>query len=301
MVQVDTTVPHSARMYDYVLGGKDNYLVDREAAEEALKVWPGLWTSMRVNRAVMRRMAHWLTVEAGVRQFLDIGTGIPTSPNLHEVVQETAPESRVVYVDNDPIVLVHARALLSSTPQGRTSYVEADMRKPDALFSSPELRNTLDLSRPVAVTVIAMLQFVEDAAGLIEKLTAPLAPGSYLAITAATADLAKGSTALAEVYNRRGVPMYLRSRDELTALFADRYDLVEPGVVPMQHWHPVEGRNRSASRTPTCSRVWAGCAEPAGGERRRPSACRMCYPLACWIRTMLPEGSRNAESRGPQG
>ncbi|MFE5331131.1 SAM-dependent methyltransferase [Embleya sp. NPDC056575] len=241
MVQVNTTVPHSARMYDYVLGGKDNYLADREAAEEALKVWPGLWTSMRVNRAVMRRMAHWLTAEAGIRQFLDIGTGIPTSPNLHEVVQETAPESRVVYVDNDPIVLVHARALLSSAPEGRTSYVEADMRKPDALFSTPELCDTLDLSQPVAVTVIAMLQFVEDAAGLIEKLTAPLAPGSYLAITAATADLAKGSTALAEVYNRRGVPMYLRSREELTALFADRCDLVEPGVVPMQHWHPVEG------------------------------------------------------------
>ncbi|MFE3204324.1 SAM-dependent methyltransferase [Embleya sp. NPDC055664] len=241
MVQVDTTVPHSARMYDYVLGGKDNYLADREAAEEALKVWPGLWTSMRVNRAVMRRMAHWLTAEAGIRQFLDIGTGIPTSPNLHEVVQETAPESRVVYVDNDPIVLVHARALLSSAPEGRTSYVEADMRKPDTLFSTPELCDTLDLSQPVAVTVIAMLQFVEDAAGLIEKLTAPLAPGSYLAITAATADLAKGSTALAEVYNRRGVPMYLRSREELTALFADRCDLVEPGVVPMQHWHPVEG------------------------------------------------------------
>ncbi|MFI1583398.1 SAM-dependent methyltransferase [Embleya sp. NPDC020630] len=241
MVQVDTTVPHSARMYDYVLGGKDNYLADREAAEEALKVWPGLWTSMRVNRAVMRRMAHWLAAEAGIRQFLDIGTGIPTSPNLHEVVQETAPESRVVYVDNDPIVLVHARALLSSAPEGRTSYVEADMRKPDALFSTPELCDTLDLSQPVAVTVIAMLQFVEDAAGLIEKLTAPLAPGSYLAITAATADLAKGSTALAEVYNRRGVPMYLRSREELTALFADRCDLVEPGVVPMQHWHPVEG------------------------------------------------------------
>lgn len=241
MVQVNTTVPHSARMYDYVLGGKDNYLADREAAEEALKVWPGLWTSMRVNRAVMRRMAHWLTAEAGIRQFLDIGTGIPTSPNLHEVVQETAPESRVVYVDNDPIVLVHARALLSSAPEGRTSYVEADMRKPDALFSTPELCDTLDLSQPVAVTVIAMLQFVEDAAGLIDKLTAPLAPGSYLAITAATADLAKGSTALAEVYNRRGVPMYLRSREELTALFADRCDLVEPGVVPMQHWHPVEG------------------------------------------------------------
>ncbi|MYS85999.1 SAM-dependent methyltransferase [Embleya scabrispora] len=241
MVQVDTTVPHSARMYDYVLGGKDNYLADREAAEEALKVWPELWTSMRVNRAVMRRMAHWLVTEGGIRRFLDIGTGIPTSPNLHEVVQDVAPESHVVYVDNDPIVLVHARALLSSSPEGRTAYVEADMRDPDRLFSTPELRETLDLDQPVGVTVIAMLQFVEDAAGLIEKLTAPLAPGSYLAITAATADLAVGSTALAEVYTRRGVPMYLRSRGELEALFAERCDLVDPGVVPMQHWRPAEG------------------------------------------------------------
>ncbi|AXK34743.1 SAM-dependent methyltransferase [Streptomyces armeniacus] len=241
MVQVDTTVPHSARMYDYVLGGKDNYPPDWEAAEEALKVWPGLWTSMRVNRAVMRRMAHWLADECGVRQFLDIGTGIPTSPNLHEVVQGVAPESRVVYVDNDPIVLVHARALMAGTEEGRTAYVEADMRDPEVLFAAPELRETLDLSRPVGVTVIAMLQFVEDAAGLIERLTAPLPSGSYLAVTAATADLAQGSTALAEVYNRRGVPMYLRSRGELEALFADRCELVEPGVVPMQHWRPEEG------------------------------------------------------------
>jgi SAM-dependent methyltransferase len=243
MVQVDTTVPHSARMYDYVLGGKDNYLADREAAEEALKVWPELWTSMRVNRAVMRRMAHWLVTEGGIRQFLDIGTGIPTSPNLHEVVQEVAPESHVVYVDNDPIVLAHARALLAGAPQGRTAYVDADMRDSDVLFATPELRETLDLSRPVGVTVIAMLQFVEDAAALIDEVTAHLTPGSYLALTAATADLARGSTALAEVYNRRGVPMYLRSCTELEALFADRYDLVEPGVVPMQDWHPADGED----------------------------------------------------------
>lgn len=241
MVQVDTSVPHSARMYDYVLGGKDNYPADWEAAEEALKVWPALWTSMRVNRAVMRRMARWLADEGGIRQFLDIGTGIPTPPNLHEVVQGVAPESQVVYVDNDPVVLVHAQALLTSTPEGRTSYVEADMRDPEAVFSAPQLRETLDLSRPAGVTVIAMLQFVEDAAGLIGELTAPLAPGSYLALTAATADLAPESTALAEVYNRRGVPMYLRTRSEIEALFAERCELVDPGVVPMQHWRPAEG------------------------------------------------------------
>jgi trans-aconitate methyltransferase len=241
MVEIDTTVPHSARMYDYVLGGKDNYPPDWEAAEEALRVWPGLWTSMRVNRAVMRRMAHHLVAEAGIRQFLDIGTGIPTSPNLHEVVQRAAPEARVVYVDNDPIVLTHARALLAGTPQGRISYIDADMREPGTLFEAPELRETLDLSEPVGVTVIAMLQFVENAAELLERLMAPLAPGSHLALTTATADLAPESTALAEVYTRRGVPMYLRSREEVEALFADRFELVEPGVVPMQHWRPAVG------------------------------------------------------------
>ncbi|MGW8377911.1 SAM-dependent methyltransferase [Streptomyces sp. ODS28] len=255
MAQVDTTVPHSARIYDYVLGGKDNYPPDWEAAEESLKVWPGLWTSMRVNRAVMRRMGHWLAAEAGVRQFLDIGTGIPTSPNLHEVVQRVTPDARVVYVDNDPIVLGHARALLAGTPQGRTAYVEADMRETGTLYEAEELRETLDLTQPVGVTVIAMLQFVEDAAGLLEELTAPLPSGSYLALTTATADIAPESTALAEVYTRRGVPMYLRSRAEVEELFADRFELVDPGVVPMQHWRPEPGEQPVSD---DCINMFAG-------------------------------------------
>jgi len=237
MPDVDTTKPHSARMYDYVLGGKDNYPPDWEAAEEALQVWPGLWTSMRINRAVMRRMAHWLAAEAGVRQFLDVGTGIPTSPNLHEVVQRVAPDARVVYVDNDPIVLAHAQALLTSTPEGTTSYIEADMRDPSSLLEAEELRASLDLSEPVGVTVIAMLQFVEDAAGLVRELTAPLAPGSHLGLTTATDELATGSSALAETYTRHGVPMYLRSRAEVAELFSG-FELIEPGVVPMDRWRP---------------------------------------------------------------
>jgi hypothetical protein len=236
MPDVDTTKPHSARMYDYVLGGKDNYPPDWEAAEEALHVWPGLWTSMRINRAVMRRMARWLAAEAGVRQFLDIGTGIPTSPNLHEVVQGVAPDARVVYVDNDPIVLGHARALLTSTPQGRTSYIQADMRSPGELLDSPELRDSLDLREPVGVTLIAVLQFVEEATDLVRELTRPLVPGSHLGLTTATAELASGSSALAETYTRHGVPMYLRSRAEVEGLFPDGFELVEPGVVPMDRW-----------------------------------------------------------------
>lgn len=257
MADGDTTVAHSARMYDYVLGGTDNYPPDREAAEEALRVWPGLWTSMRVNRAVMRRMAHWLAAEAGMRQFLDLGSGIPTSPNLHEVVRRTAPGARVVYVDNDPVVLAHSRALLPDSPPGGTACVEADLRDPGALFAAPGLRDTLDLSRPVGVTAIAVLQFVEDAAGLLAQLVEPLAPGSFLALTTATAELARGSAALAEVYARRGVPMHLRSRTEVAALLPARCELVGPGIVPMQHWRPEDGAEPVGSEE---SNMFAGVA-----------------------------------------
>ncbi|MGW6458002.1 SAM-dependent methyltransferase [Streptomyces sp. NPDC055078] len=231
---------HSARVYDYILGGKDHYEVDREAAEASLRAWPGLRTSMLANRAAMRRMAHWLAAEAGIRQFLDIGTGIPTEPNLHQVVQHIAPDARIVYVDNDPIVLAHADALMRSTPEGRTAYIQADMNSPDTLLADPVLRQTLDLDRPVGLTVIAMLQFVQDAQGLVETLLEQLAPGSHLAITLATADLAAESTALAAEYTRRGIPMYLRTRAEVEGLFAG-LELVDPGVVPMISWRPADG------------------------------------------------------------
>ncbi|MFE5858576.1 SAM-dependent methyltransferase [Streptomyces sp. NPDC056500] len=239
---------HSARVYDYILGGKDHYEVDRAAGEASLRAWPGLRTSMLANRAAMRRMAHWLAAEAGVRQFLDIGTGIPTEPNLHQVVQGVAPQSRIVYVDNDPIVLAHADALMCSTPEGRTAYVEADMNAPDTLLAAPELRQTLDLDEPVALTVIAMLQFVQDAQGLVETLMEPLVSGSHLAITLATADLADGSEALAAEYTRRGIPMYLRNRAEVERLF-DRLELVAPGVVPMTSWRPADGEELPSTTT----------------------------------------------------
>jgi SAM-dependent methyltransferase len=242
---IDTSKAHSARVYNYILGGKDNYPVDREAADALLAAWPKLGTSMRSNRDTMRRMARWLAGEAGIRQFLDIGTGLPTAPNLHEVVQRVAPESRVVYVDNDPIVLAHARALLTSSPEGRTAFIDADMRDPEKVLRAPELRETLDLSRPVAVTVIAMLQFVEDAEGLVRELTAALAPGSHLALTTATADLTPGEvTAMAEEYTRRDVPMYLRTRSEVEGLFTG-LEMVDPGVVPMNRWRPDPGNDTS--------------------------------------------------------
>ncbi|MBC3984597.1 SAM-dependent methyltransferase [Streptomyces sp. AC563] len=240
--RIDLSRAHSARVYDFILGGKDNYEADRAAAAAALEAWPGLRTSMHINRAVMHRMANWLASEAKVDQFLDIGTGIPTAPNLHQVVQGVTPDARVVYVDNDPIVLAHARALLTGTPEGRTAYIEADMREPDNILSAPELHETLDLSRPVALTIIAVLQFVEDADGLIQRLLEPLASGSYLALTLATAELAPESAALAATYTRRGIPMYLRTRSEVEELFAGAgLELLSPGVVPMHHWRPEPG------------------------------------------------------------
>jgi trans-aconitate methyltransferase len=238
-VDLRTDVPHSARVYDYIMGGKDNFAADRETAAQVLADWPGLRTSMLANRACMHRMARYLA-DLGIRQFIDIGTGIPSSPNLHEVVQERAPDARIVYVDNDPIVLAHARALLNSAPDGRTVYIDADMRNPEALLGEPALHDTLDLSQPVALTVIAMLQFVEDAHGLVDALVAPLARGSYLAITIPTGDLAPESKRLAEEYTNRGIPMYLRDRAQVERLFRD-LELLDPGVVPMPRWHPDPG------------------------------------------------------------
>ncbi|MBB5938489.1 SAM-dependent methyltransferase [Streptomyces zagrosensis] len=257
--RIDLARAHSARVYDFILGGKDNYTADRAAAEAALTAWPGLKTSMRINREVMHRMAHWLATEAQVKQFLDIGTGIPTAPNLHQVVQAVTPSASVVYVDNDPIVLAHARALLTGTPEGRTAYIEADMREPDKILTAPDLHQTLDLSQPVGLTIIAVLQFVEDASGLIERLLEPLAPGSYLALTLATADLAPESIELAATYTRRGIPMYLRSRSEVEQLFAG-LDMVEPGVVPMHHWRPDP---REAVSEATTVNMYAGVGRKA--------------------------------------
>ncbi|MGH2734976.1 MAG: SAM-dependent methyltransferase [Actinomycetota bacterium] len=238
-IDLGTDQPHSARVYDYIIGGKDHFAPDRETAATVLADWPGLRTSMLANRACMHRMARYL-VSLGMRQFLDVGTGIPSSPNLHEVVQEAAPDARVVYVDNDPIVLAHARALLTSAPEGRTAYIQADMRSPESLLADPALHRTLDLSQPVALTVIAMLQFVEDAQGLVETLVAPLASGSHLALTIPTGDLAPESQRLAAEYTRSGVPMYLRDRAEVEGLFAG-LELLSPGVVPMPRWRPAPG------------------------------------------------------------
>jgi O-methyltransferase involved in polyketide biosynthesis len=196
---------------------------------------------MRASRKFVGRVVHYLASELGIRQFLDVGTGLPTSPNVHEVVQQVAPDSRVVYVDNDPLVLVHARALLTSSPRGRTAYVDADLHDPDAIFNAPELRDTLNMKEPIAVTLMAVLQYVEDdeeAQRIIDRLLEQLVPGSVLALSTVTADTApeqvdRGNNA----YKDSGIPIRSRTKAEVERLFKD-LDLVEPGVTLVSHWHP---------------------------------------------------------------
>jgi O-methyltransferase involved in polyketide biosynthesis len=242
-VDLRTDVPHSARIYDYLLGGKDNFLADREAAGAITEDWPHLAISMRANRNFMARMAHFIAAELGIRQFLDVGTGLPTSPNLHEVVQGVEPASRIVYVDNDPIVLVHARALLTSTPQGRTSYIDADLHDPRAILAAPQLTETLDLSEPVALSLIAVLQFIVDEAEahrIIDQLMAALAPGSMLALSTVTADSAPDEVNRGvAAYNARGISEKARDHAEVVGLFSG-LELIDPGVALVNRWRPDE-------------------------------------------------------------
>ncbi|WP_084692396.1 SAM-dependent methyltransferase [Parafrankia elaeagni] len=239
--QLQSAVPHSARMYDYYLEGKDNFAADREAAEAAVAVFPYIAEAARANRRFLHRVVRYLARDAGIDQFLDVGTGIPTSPNLHEVSQALVPETAVVYVDNDPLVLAHARALLPSSPQGRTAYLDCDLLDPERIITSDEVRQTLDLSRPVALTLIAVLHFVPDEAdplGVVGRLLDELPSGSYLALSQMTADFAEESIGLlAETYRDRGIAAQPRSRAEV-AKFVEQLELVEPGIVAAHRWRP---------------------------------------------------------------
>jgi hypothetical protein len=232
---------HGARIYDYILGGKDHFALDRAAGDATLQVWPSLRIHMRANRSFMHRVARYLAAEKGIRQFLDIGTGIPTSPNFHEVVQAVAPESRVVYVDNDPIVLVHAQALMDSTREGKTTYIQADMREPEKIISAPALLDTLDLSRPIGLTLIAMMHFIEDdeeAYRVVRQIVDVLPSGSYFAAAIATDDFAPDVLAeVQEVYHSHGETLQWRSRAQAERFF-DALELEDPGVVQIHKWHP---------------------------------------------------------------
>ncbi|WP_431036254.1 SAM-dependent methyltransferase [Streptomyces sp. P6-2-1] len=235
---VDTTRPHPARVYDYWLGGKDNYPVDEELGARILALEPGVRDLARANRAFMRRVTGWAAGE-GIRQFLDIGTGIPTEPNLHQVSQAIAPESRVVYCDNDPIVLAHAEALMTGTPQGATAYIQADFRDPAKILE--QAAETLDLSEPVQLSLIALLHFVSDEQGAREvtaRLADELAPGSTLVITHASYPPgAEWKEDTGKLYEGSRVMPALRSEEEIRTLFRD-FTLVEPGLVHASAWRP---------------------------------------------------------------
>lgn len=239
--RIDTTRPHPARMYDYYLGGKDHYEADRLAAEKIVAINPHATIGAHANRMFMHRATRWLAAEAGIRQFLDIGTGIPTEPNLHQVAQQVAPEARVVYADNDPIVLTHARALLRSTPEGRTAYIQADVREPGKILDAAELREVLDPGKPVALSLIALLHFVTDEMGaqtIVRRLIEALPSGSYLVVTHGSADFSPETAARAvATYKEAGIPLQARSRAEVAAFF-EGLELVEPGVVPSHRWKP---------------------------------------------------------------
>ena len=181
--RIDTGKPHTARIYDYYLGGTDNFAADRRTAERAMQSWPAVRTAVRENRAFLGRAVRFLVAEAGIRQFLDIGTGLPSANNVHEVAQGLVPSCRVVYVDNDPIVLAHARALLTSSPEGRTAYIQADLREPEKILNDPVTRQTLDFTQPIALMLVAVLHFVPDSDGprrIVDTLLGALPPGSYL-------------------------------------------------------------------------------------------------------------------------
>jgi hypothetical protein len=239
---IDTSVPHPARRYNYLLGGKDNFAADRASADQLTALFPTVRTAAVENRRFLKRSVQYLTGECGIRQFLDIGTGLPTADNTHQVAQRIAPESRVVYVDNDPMVMVHARALLTSTPEGATSYLEDDLREPDRILRRTELHNTIDTDRPVALMLVAVLHFIHDddeAVRIIRRLTEALAPGSYVVFSGSTTDF--GDPALGEVYKdmvRAGkIDIWPRSKAEYENLFSG-LELLDPGVVPVSEWRP---------------------------------------------------------------
>jgi hypothetical protein len=230
-------------VYAYWLGGKDHYLADRLAAEEVIRRRPQVVAGARANRAFLTRVVAYLAAECGIRQFLDIGTGLPAPNSTHQVAQAIAPECRVVYVDNDPLVLVHARALLTSTPQGSCDYIEADLRDTAAILAGAA--QTLDLTRPAAVLLLAVLHFIDDAddpAGKVNALARELIPGSFVVISHLTGDFAPGPvTAGVEAYNALVPSLVIaRSHAQVSALFG-RLSLVPPGVVPVTEWRSALG------------------------------------------------------------
>ncbi|MGW0994562.1 SAM-dependent methyltransferase [Streptomyces sp. NPDC002520] len=238
--RLDTSVAHNARVWNYWVGGKDNYEIDQRVGEHVAGMFPVIRAVARADRDFLARAVRFLAAERGIRQYLDVGTGLPTVDNTHEIAQRIAPESRIVYVDNDPIVLVHARSLLTSAPEGVTDYIDADVRDPDAIVE--RAAGTLDLSQPVAVMMLGILNFVTDtdvARDIVRRLMAAVPAGSHLVLTHPTYDAevgGEGNIAAMEFWNANATPpITARSRTEIAA-FLEGLELVEPGLVPCSQW-----------------------------------------------------------------
>jgi ubiquinone/menaquinone biosynthesis C-methylase UbiE len=250
--RIDTSRPHSARFWNYFVGGKDNYEVDRQTGDHIKQIFPGLVDVARTSRLFLGRAVRHLAGEQGIRQFLDIGTGLPTADNTHEVAQRVAPDSRIVYVDNDPMVLAHARALLTSTPEGRTAYLDANLYAPDDILKAAE--STLDFSEPVALMILNTLGHVADyaeARDLVSRLMAGLPSGSYLVISDSTST-SDGMIAASNAYNQSGaIPYYVRSVAEIAGFF-DGLELASPGVVQVTEWRPSDAEGEAPSVDAYC-------------------------------------------------
>jgi hypothetical protein len=254
----DARVAHPARVYDYWLGGKDNFEADRIAGEATIAAYPAIRASARANRAFLARSVRYLAAEAGIRQFLDIGTGLPTANNTHEVAQSIVPQSRIVYVDNDPLVLSHARALLNSSPEGVTAYLDADLRDTDAILE--QAADTLDFTQPVAIMLLAILHYIPDLAQaqqIVARLLSAAPSGSYLAISHAASDISPAE--MAEMIRRMNEHLaegnHVGHTREVVTRFFDGLDLLEPGVVKVTEWRPA---SRIEAEGPTS--LWGGVA-----------------------------------------
>jgi hypothetical protein len=262
--QINTAKPHAARVYDFYLGGKDHFAADRETGQALMRVVPTIRSAARENRGFLGRAVRFLVAEAGIRQFLDIGTGLPSANNVHEVAQGLVPSCRVVYVDNDPIVLAHARALLTSSPEGKTAYIQADLREPERILGDPVLRQTLDFSQPIGLMLVAVLHFVPDAEHprrIVDTLLGALPSGSYLAATHVTAEHDPDRLAGAgRAYQERGLTGQIRTADEFAELAFRGLEMVDPGLTLVSEWRPPGGGPR-----PMASEV-----NTYGGVARKP-------------------------------
>lgn len=261
--EIDTSRAHPARVYDYFLGGKNHFAADREVAGKVLEGWPAIRIGARENRKFLARVVRYLAGEAGIRQFLDIGTGLPTTENVHEVAQAAAPSARVVYVDNDPLVLAHARALLTSSPEGRTAYIHADLRDPTAILNDPVTRDVLDFTQPIALMLLAILHMIPDEekpAEIVATLLSGLPSGSYVVASHITAEHNADAAGGQRRFQEASMSAQWRDSDVFARLAFDGLDLVPPGVVLTSEW-----RNDDRGPRPTPSDVSA-----YGGVARKP-------------------------------